>query len=265
MQKMTLPEFMKSLKNRDIPPKTEAEILQEKSDNYNNLIGKLGGVNCEICKNKGLISFVKNDSEYMRECQCMAARKTLKHVKNSGLQRLYESCTFENFRADSDWQKTVKTKALEYAENPVGWFFFGGQSGAGKTHICVSIVGELLKKGLECRYMLWRDESVWLKSNVNDFLYTERIKKLKNIPVLYIDDLFKGGEKPTNGDINLAFELLNYRTVSGGITIISSEYTLKGIIELDMAIGGRICEMAEKYLLNLPKDLNKNYRLKQWR
>ena len=38
--------------------------------------------------------------------------------------------------------------------DPKGWFVTTGRSGAGKTHLCTAICGELLHRGLPVRYML---------------------------------------------------------------------------------------------------------------
>ena len=117
--------------------------------------------------------------------------------------------------------------------------------------------------------MLWRDEAGRLKSLVNDEEYGDTIAEYKEVDVLYIDDLFKTGKSadrkfqmPTQGDINLAFEILNNRAMSGKTTIISTECTLPELIEIDEAIAGRIKQMSGDYCMSIAKDRNKNYRLR---
>lgn len=68
--------------------------------------------------------------------------------------------------------------------------------------------------------------------------------------MLYIDDFFKG--KVSDGDINLAFTLINARYDRRCRTIISSEWSLAEILNLDEAIGSRIRQRAESYLLSAP-------------
>ena len=114
--------------------------------------------------------------------------------------------------------------------------------------------------------MLWRDEIVGLKASVTDAeAYEKRISELKNAPVLYIDDFLKveKGKMPTPADINIAFELLNYRYNNPDLlTIISSELLTTDIIKIDEAVGSRIYEKSKNYQININPDINKNYRLR---
>lgn len=230
------------------------------------------GYNCPICKNKGYIAYVKNQSgyfyEYQKECTCQTVRREIRRLKFSGLQNP-ESYSFDNYQVTDRWQGYVKERAEAYIkENGEAWFFIGGQSGAGKTHICTAIsVAFIKERKRRVHYMLWRDEVTKLKSIVmdNPEEYEDSLNKLKTVDVLYIDDLFKTGrgEPPTKADVNLAFEVLNFRYNAKLPTIISSEYTLNEIIDIDEAIGGRIAERTEKnYLLSIGKDRKKNYRLR---
>ena len=45
------------------------------------------------------------------------------------------------------------------------------------------------------------------------------------------------------------------------LTIISSEKTLREILDIDEAVGSRIYEMAQGYILNISADPAKNYRM----
>lgn len=158
---------------------------------------------------------------------------------------------------------------MEYAKNPSGWFFIGGQTGAGKTHICTAICREFLLSGKSVKYMLWRDDIVKIKGCANDAqAYSKLIDEYKRVEVLYIDDLFKTGkgpdgskQQPTGADINAAFEILNYRYNDPKlVTIVSSECTVNDILDIDEAVGGRIFEKAKVF--SLSRDRRKNYRLR---
>ena len=90
-------------------------------------------------------------------------------------------------------------------------------------------------------------------------------KVWKKAEVLYIDDLFKTeqGKNPTTADINVAFEILNYRYRNPQlITLISSEKTIQELVRIDEAVGSRIFEMSRDFCVNIGKDIKKNYRLK---
>jgi DNA replication protein DnaC len=175
-------------------------------------------------------------------------------------------CTFDTYEALEPWRIQAKQLAQEFVDDTdANVFYIGAQVGAGKTHLCTAMAGVMLHRGQSLRYMPWRDESVKLKALVkDDERYFESIYPYKTCEVLYIDDfLTPQGDMPTKGDMNLAFELVNYRINNPGlITIISSERTIDEVMNIDMGLGSRLYEKAERYRLTIERDENKNYRLR---
>lgn len=243
------------------------EWEKHKINSYNEVPGTLKGYDCPICKNKGDIMFLSDSGyETVRECQCMDVRRTLRRIEQSGLKDLMDDCTFDKFTVTEKWQAQAKKMAMQFLQDHDNkWFFAGGQVGCGKTHLCTAIVGSFIKSGMPAHYMLWRDEIVPLKASVTDDVsYGKAIRKLKEVKVLYIDDFFKTerGKIPTTAEINIAFEILNYRYNSRDlITIISSERLIDDIIDIDEAVGSRIYQRSSQYCLVINYDRNKNYRL----
>lgn len=231
------------------------------------------GYDCKICRNKGIVmELIEEDGSLhpvSRNCRCVATRNAIMRMRRSGLKNIITEYTFDKFEADEAWQTTIKNAAMAYAKAPDGWFFIGGQSGSGKTHICTAICREFLLAGKQVIYMLWRDDVVKIKGAVNDHeVYGELIEKYKKAEVLYIDDLFKTGkgldgtsQRPTGADVNVAFEILNYRYNSKMPTVISSECTIADLLEIDEAVCGRIAETAKVF--SLKPDRSRNYRLKK--
>lgn len=261
---------------------SEEELAKWQCEMYNNSEGSLNaedGYNCEKCKNKGFIAFPSLQGRYWnevhRECECQKIRRTLIRLSKSGLKGIIKKYTFEKYVPKEQWQEVMKKKAEDFVANGSdAWFFVGGQSGCGKTHLCTAIAGKFLLAGKGVRYMLWRDEITKLKACINDSeKYEQLVTGYKTTPVLYIDDLFKNGkdqfghvQPPTASDVQIAFEILNYRYNNRGlITIISSERTIHEIVELDEAVGGRISERStlKGFAINIAKDTKKNFRLKQ--
>ena len=199
---------------------------------------------------------------------CTSGKSTVSMVSTGG--RTKATITEVKPKDNMQYCFTVDTGYLILRRN--GRIFITGN--CGKTHVCTAIAIKLLKQGYDTRYMLWRDEAAKLKSLVNDTEeYEKMINEIKNADVLYIDDLFKTGkadngkaQKPTPADINLAFEILNYRYNKNlPYTIISSECTLSDLIKIDEAISGRIAEKAlngGNWCLSIRPDTAKNYRFK---
>lgn len=181
----------------------------------------------------------------------MAIRNNKRRMEQSGLSDLLSHYTFEAWRTETDWQGEILSSAKRFSENPDGWFSVCGRPGTGKTHICTAICGELMKKGYDVRYMLWRDAATTLKADSmgDAAAYSREIEPLKTVRVLYIDDFFKtgGGRPPTVMDVNLAFEIINARyNTDGLITIISTERSLDELMRIDEATASRIYERTKQ-------------------
>ena len=273
-------DLLSTMRKRFNLPEVEPENLsreeyeQKQVDFYNASKGNLmdiDGYNCTLCHNKGDFQYVKDGYIYTKSCSCMDTRKAIANMKKSGLENIIRDYTFERFDVKDDWQKDIKEKATAYLKDEdSNWFFIGGNPGAGKTHICTAICREFLLQGKRVKYMLWKEESTLLKAVVNEpQIYTSRIEKLKQVDILYIDDFLKPLKSkdgsvmpPTTADINLAFEILDYRKNANLRTIISSERFIGEIIGIDEATGSRILEKTKnKYFINIKRDKSRNQRL----
>lgn len=219
----------------------------------------LGGIDCPVCGNTGHTFRTDDKGQlYSRECECMAKRRSMKHIRQSGMADLFNRYTFEKYQGTDEKRTAIKDRAVKYANNDGGWWFIGGRSGSGKTHICTAICKKLVDRGIEVKYIVWRDFAREMKSIINEDEYGERIEKLKKVTALYIDDFFKG--KVTEADVNLAFELINGRYINSKLrTILSSELTIDEICNIDEAVGGRIKEKSKGYQGTAPDE---NWRLK---
>ena len=262
-------------------PETPEERVLRKVETYNALPGNLDqedGYNCDICKNKGDISYVGEPdafglpAEYIKPCKCCKVRNAIRRLNRSGLHDVVKKYTCDGYQVHEPWRQAIKDTAQRYCrEGGESWFFIGGQSGAGKTHISTAIAVQLIRQGKAVRYMVWRDEAPRIKALVNEpEQYAALMKELKETDVLYIDDLFKDGKgadgqyhMPTPADVKLAFEIINYRYNNNGLpTVISCDRTLEELIDIDEPLAGRIAEKSKPYYcINLKPDRKKNWRL----
>lgn len=239
---------------------SEEEILAGKVESLNALSGHLTGYDCPLCRNRGDSAFAVNGEIVWKPCPCRKVRRSLRQIRESGLEPMLKTKTFASYQAKEGWQKKLLQLVQDYARCSGGeWLVLAGSPGAGKTHLCTAVCGAALEQGEDVRYMLWLDESQKLKAVKNDSAYEERIRPWKQASILYIDDLFKTrkGEAVGDADIRLAFELVNSRYVDPKKrTVISMERTLEEIVDLDEGLGGRLRERSKGFYAALsgPKD-----------
>ena len=246
---------------------TELEARLQMIENAVGNMHERDGYDCPLCKNKGLRFRIRGEEIVSRQCECIKTRKSIYLMRESGIKDHMEEKSLDNFLGNEKHQLTMREKARAYInEKSNKWFFVGGQSGCGKTHICTAICMELIKKGNSLIYMKWADATRELKDAANDFYYDELIEKYKNVDILYIDDFFKvqAGKEPSSSDVRIAFEILNSRLLKDKKTIISSEFALNEMLNFDEATVSRIFEKAGEYITNINKDRKKNQRIKDW-
>ena len=241
-----------------------------KADSYNAIAGDLTGLDCPKCLNRGKMAYPKEDGGVaIVDCDCMKVRRSVWKMEKSGLKNVIKEMSFERFLTQETWQEHIKDKAMAYAENLDGWLLFCGQVGSGKSHLCTAVCRHRLLKGEEVRYMPWRDDIAALKAmSLDNAERSQMISDLKNAPILYIDDLFKSGRtadgtaNPTGADVSIAFEIINYRYINHLPTILSTEKTPAELLAIDEATASRIIERASGNILNISRNPERNYRLR---
>lgn len=200
-------------------------------------------------------------------CECRAVREAERILKCSGLSDEFKKKTFDNF----DYARDVQTiNAYKKARDYVRCFddtecgrgnsiMFCGQVGSGKTHLSLSICNELMSRGVGVIYMGYRDVITRLKQSIMDEVYYNReIGRYKRARVLLIDDLFKG--RISDSDLNIVFEILNYRYFNNLPVIVSCEKSVEELIAIDEAIGSRLVEMCNGYVVYM-NGKKLNYRM----
>ena len=253
----------------DVMPMSNKQRLEELAKSYNEKQGSLKFFDCPKCKNKGYIQvvkyceFYKDYSDFMVECECMGKRKTMSKALNSGLGE-YLDKRFNDYVVSNEWQTNIKAKAIEYCRSDNKyWFITLGQSGAGKTLISTIIANHLLlKHDKTVIYITWTDFISKLKRDImsdNSNEVSNYLDDIKQVEVLYIDELLK---KYNDTDLKYIIEIINYRYTNNLKTIISSERTIDELLEIDEATFGRVIEKADRFIINIPKDKKKNYRLR---
>lgn len=232
---------------------------------------------CPKCEDTGVI-FGKLDEDHscVTFCDCQKARQAERLMEMSGLGDALKEQTFDSYIITGPEGENIKATARHYAdalihpENDQGkkpWLYVGGNPGAGKSHICTAVCGELLKHNIPVRYMQWNEEARRFKAFINGPELDDLLEPYLDSPVLYIDDLFKcasGRLSCTDSDIRLAFSILNTRYLRDLPTIISCEWELlKDLMPADEGLFSRVYERARGYVIRIARDVKYNYRIWQ--
>ena len=66
------------------------------------------GYYCHECNNKGFMFKSRGDELVSYVCKCREIRKSLRILRESGLEAVIEKKTFDSFMAEEVWQKNMK-------------------------------------------------------------------------------------------------------------------------------------------------------------
>lgn len=238
---------------------------QMKVDTYNQSMGEDDGtgIQCDKCNNRAFIAFLNDMEKFsVRPCKCSGIRLTVKRLQRQGLYEAAKKKTLPGFQTDTESQRALKTLVRQFLEEKdPRWMILCGQSGAGKTHLCTAAFVRLsVDRCLDGRYLVWNSDIRRIKATAKDG-DDRMLNDFKQCNLLYIDDLFKckRDSEPSDADVRLAFEILDYRYSHRLITIISTEMLFEDIQYLDEAIYRRIREMCGSYIGNIGRDPGKCY------
>lgn len=223
---------------------------------------------CPLCGGSGyIIRHNSKEQDTIKFCSCKDVDKSKILLKASGIETERNRLTFGNYKAYNNTTEKIKRSAIDYFKNfnniresRRNSIAFLGQVGSGKTHLSVAIGLNLLAKGIPVVYMSYRDEILKLKQNILDEeYYVNSLRRYKASEVLIVDDLFKG--KISEADINIIFEIINYRYMNNLPIIISSEFTAERLLYFDEGVGSRIIEMCKDYTIEI-QGKESNFRIR---
>jgi DNA replication protein DnaC len=204
----------------------------------------------------------------MARCSCYGVAQAKRIWDAAGINTEQAQQTFTTFKVWNKSSELAKEIAVKYYQNFAtindekhNSIAFIGQVGSGKTHLSIALAVNFLKKSIAVVYMPYREVITKLKQNITDEKYYQKqLNKYKNAKVLLIDDLFKG--KITESDINIVFEIVNYRYLNQSPIIFTSEHTSKQLLDIDEGIASRLLQMCKNYMVEIEGKEN-NYRLKE--
>lgn len=165
-----------------------------------------------------------------------------KLTRECNLGRRFINRTFENFQIAGNRQAFLK--AREYVDNfekaEGQGILFIGNAGTGKTHLAAAIVSHLIREKSVPAIFITAIELFGLLRDFDN--QKERLKKIKNVPLLVLDDL--GKEKITDWNREKLFEIVNARYEDYLPIIITTNDNPRELeCNVGEAIYSRLCEM----------------------
>lgn len=218
---------------------------------------------------------LKYDTERWRECGCAKIRRINRMIKSSEITEEFQKMGFKNFdisTADPEIKK-MRDVAVSYFKNyqtirdaRENSIVCIGQPGCGKTHLLTAISNGLMREmQVPVLYFPYRDGM----NNISADNFAQKdhiIGQMKDVDVLFIDDLFKpiGGKTDVKTwQAEIMFEVVNHRYLNKKPMLVSTELSLNELINIDEALASRIFEMATDHTVQVPKNMNNNYRLRK--
>ena len=174
------------------------------------------------------------DTGYVKEkmCNCLRQALFLEGVAQSGLGKLPETQTFENFRTayytDPESVNTVleycRNYANDFSENTRTNILITGATGLGKTHLSTAIGQEVIRRGFDCVYTS-------AQNLLSDFEYErfgrgyrddspDRTARYFEADLLIVDDF--GTEMGNQFTVASLYNLINTRMNAGKPMIINT-------------------------------------------
>ncbi len=218
--------------------------------------GGLGDPNCPHCHGVG---YIREDVEVghpnfgkLFPCSCRfaeieAAQKN-RQLEISSLGPLAGK-TFDNFLPEGHTTDAVQRASLrlafetarKYADSPRGWLLLTGGYGCGKTHLAAAIANARLAAGQPVMFINAPDLLDHLRATYgpgSEVSYDELFERVRNIPLLIIDDL--GAESPTPWAQEKLYQIFNHRYNLALPTVVTSNVELE---RFDPRLRSRLVDM----------------------
>lgn len=210
--------------------------------------------------------------DYWEDCECVAnrqrAQKQASLFASSHITDAFRKKTFDNFTLDDrpecvrDAYRASESYVFKYPsikETEHNSLALLGMPGNGKTHLLAAIANALMEQGNSVFYFPWVEGTTDLREDFTKL--SSRIRHLQTTPLLLIDDLFKGREKPTPLQMEQLIAIVNYRYLNMLPMVISSEWTFERLCDPELggdeALGSRLAHRCKHFtvLMDAP-----NYR-----
>ena len=229
---------------------------------------------CQKCQDRGWVFHQDQQGvEWAVTCECQKQRQIERIVDSSGISDAFQRKTLINFEIKDIHPKVFE--AFKIARDYVKGFgeikdtehnslLLCGEPGSGKTHLIAAVANQLMSQEIPVLYFMYVEHMDQLKTLAvtNREEMEQKIKEIREVPVLLIDDLYKGRPDLTPIVKEIMFNIINYRYLNCLPMLVSTELTRQEILASDTGIGRRIIERAKGHTVELvdrEKPLSLNY------
>jgi len=198
---------------------------------------------CPVCKGAGFVhpTLDSGQVDFSRVVPCRCSKGELRKKKTEYLEKYsnlgsLSQLTFDTLSPEGKAGTAVSQEhfaqvyesAKAFADNPKGWLVFLGPSGSGKTHLACAVANHRLSLGEPVFYITAADLLDHLRSAfspTSDTTYDELFERVKNVPLLVLDDLALGSA--TTWAKEKLEQLLHHRFNAALPTVITSDIPLE--------------------------------------
>ena len=184
---------------------------------------------CPVCNGTGWK--FSGEARRVSRCDCRLKQKAETLLASARIPRRYEHCELSNFEFEGPHIGLASARMAackfveEYPLDNTGLLLIGS-IGAGKTHLAVGVIKELiLGKGIACLFYDYRELLKQIQNSYNDSVKATELDVLRPVfetEVLVLDEL--GAVKPTEWVWDTVSLILNTRYNDKRATIITTNF-----------------------------------------
>lgn len=149
--------------------------------------------------------------------------------------------------------------AMGFADSPQGWLTLQGVNGCGKTHLAAAVANRVLRDGGSVFFAVVPDLLDHLRSTFapgSETTYDATFERVRNAGLLVLDDL--GSQQTSPWAQEKLFQVVNYRTVAGLPTVVTTDRALNELQAVHPRIVARLADPGGGIVISI---LAPHYRL----
>ena len=189
------------------------------------------GPKCAVCSDTGWKTVSVGAENRVTRCDCATQDRAARLLAQAHIPPRYENCDLNGYVAEGSQRGAAAAKIAaekfiqQYPLDKTGLLLVG-PSGAGKTHLSVAILKELVQiKGVACLFCDYRELLKHIQNSYNPSVQVTELDLLRPVfqtEVLVLDDL--GAVKPTEWVWDTVSVILNTRYNENRTTIITTNF-----------------------------------------